>query len=308
MKTSAIIRIVIWSIVAVALTGVLLVGLSSGFFEFGGIHLGSTFSYADSEHYLIGGNSIDKSEISEIEINWVAGEVEVLSYEGSEVVFAEQAGRSLSQEDRMRFLLRDGKLTIQFSAPRTGFRIFSSTPSKRLEVKVPKELAGMLSELEVDAISASVRVQGVSGAKTSIETVSGGIGAADLSGQEIQMETVSGSIKAQNLRASELSTETVSGSTNVTGAFHKAQSNSVSGSVLLESSICPEELEIETVSGAVRVAIPENDGFTARYNTTGGQFACSFPTTGEKKRAVYKDGGAEFSFSTVSGVISIEQR
>ncbi|MBS6510441.1 MAG: hypothetical protein KH334_01945, partial [Clostridiales bacterium] len=124
MRASAIIRIIVWSLVALALTAVLVQGLTTGF-SFGGIQVFGSFSYADSEQYLVGSNQIDMKEISEIEINWGAGDVQIIPYEGNEVIFREQASRVLLEEDMMRFCLRNGKLTIQFCAPKRGFRIFA---------------------------------------------------------------------------------------------------------------------------------------------------------------------------------------
>lgn len=306
MKASAIVRIIIWSVVALALTGVLIAGLTSGF-SFGGISLGSGFSYADSEHYLVGGNSIAAEKVSQIEVNWVSGEVEIVPYEGSEVVFREQSSRSLSTDDMMRFYLRDGKLIIQFCAPRTGFRIFSHTPSKRLEMKVPYALASALSELKVSAISAPITIQGVSGADMEVNNVSGAIRVSNLDCRELELDTVSGGISGQNLQASKMSMDVVSGSIDVSGAFDDVEASSVSGSVSLRSSVCPERIDMNSVSGSVKIWVPENDGFTAVYSSTSGQFTCNFPTVGEKKKAVYKDGGAKFKFSTVSGGITIDK-
>ncbi len=306
MRASAIIRIVIWSVVALALTGVLIAGLTTGF-SFGGISLGTGFSYADSDHYLVGGHSIAAEEISQIEVNWISGEVEIVPYEGSEVVFREQSARNLSADDMMRFYLRDGKLIIQFCAPRTGFRIFSHTPSKRLEMKVPYSLASALSQLEVNSVSSPVSVQGVSGADTSINNVSGEIRVSNLDCRELELETVSGGISGQNLQAGKMRMEAVSGSIDVSGAFDDVEASSVSGSISVRSSVCPERIDMNSVSGSVKIWVPENDGFTAVYSSTSGQFSCSFPTIGEKKRAVYQDGSSKFNFSTVSGSITIDK-
>lgn len=266
-----------------------------------------SFSYADSEQYLVGSNQIDMREISEIEINWGAGEVQIIPYEGSEVVFREQAGRALLEEDMMRFYLRGGKLTIQFCAPKRGFRIFSNTPSKSLEVKIPYALASSLTELDVNSISAPVSIQAVSGAEMKVSSVSGAIHISDLSCQQLDLETVSGGIRGENIQATELDLESVSGAIDISGGFQEVSGNSVSGNLTLRSDICPRKVDAETVSGGVRLQIPENDGFTAQYHTTSGQFYSNFPTTAEKKRAVYKNGGAEFSFDTVSGSIDIER-
>lgn len=306
MRASAIIRIIVWSLVALALTAVLVQGLTTGF-SFGGIQVFGSFSYADSEQYLVGSNQIDMKEISEIEINWGAGDVQIIPYEGNEVIFREQASRVLLEEDMMRFCLRNGKLTIQFCAPKRGFRIFANIPSKSLEVKIPYAMAGSLTELDVNSISAPVSIQAIGGAETKVSCVSGAIHISDISCRELDLETVSGGIRGENIQATELDMESVSGTVDVFGAFQEVNGSSVSGNLTLRSDTCPRKVEAETVSGGIRLQIPENDGFTARYHTVSGQFYSNFPTMAEKKRAVYKNGGAEFSFETVSGSMDIER-
>jgi DUF4097 and DUF4098 domain-containing protein YvlB len=71
---------------------------------------------------------------------------------------------------------------------------------------------------------------------------------------------------------------------------------------MLMTSIIPS---ISTVSGDAELSIPENDGFTVKYEKVSGDFECEFPITTSKNTGTYKDGGASFSMSTVSGDLDL---
>ena len=76
MKTSAVIRIILWSMVVVLLTCILAVGLSGGEllgrplpFGFSGVGFsGSGFSYPDAGRYTAGGGSFPADQVDSIEI------------------------------------------------------------------------------------------------------------------------------------------------------------------------------------------------------------------------------------------------
>ena len=54
------------------------------------------------------------SEINRIEIKWVSGTVNVVAYDGDDIVFDEESSRTLDEDNKMRYRIEDGKLSIQF--------------------------------------------------------------------------------------------------------------------------------------------------------------------------------------------------
>lgn len=308
MKTSAVIRIILWSMVVVLLTCILAVGLTGGGLFGHPLPIGFSgggFSYPDGGRYTVGGGSFPADLVDSIEVNWISGGVTVRSYEGGELAFDETIRGQADEGMRMRHYLKDRTLIIQFCAPRQNPFIGVNSPVKTLEVLVPESLAARMDEAEISVTSASVKISGITADKLEIDSVSGSAEIIDTSCRSFEIDTVSGSVRSSGFTADEVETDSVSGPVQLDGSFREIQYDTISGSFKAVSAVCPERIEGSSVSGSVLISIPENDGFTADYDRVSGDFSSDFPTTGEKGRRVYKDGGARFSFDTISGDISI---
>ncbi len=310
-KTSAVIRIVTWSLLAVFLIGILTIGLKGGsFFNF---HLPFTgfngsFGYANSEEYTVGGGAVDMEGVQDIELNWNSGNVNITSYDGSQITFDETSQRSLEEDQRMRYLVKNGKLTIQFCAPYRNFGFWNANiPDKTLEMKVPKALAGSLKEFEVSGVSAVIHADGLSAKKLVVDNVSGSSVLTNIQADTLAMDTVSGEIEVSQAAVQSLDFSGVSGDIIFRGEAVRVDTDSVSGKTKIDSSVCPDKVSMSAVSGDLSLTIPDNKGFTAGYDSVSGDFTNDFPGTSKKGKSVYKDGGASFDFDTVSGDIEIKQ-
>nr|MDD6335682.1 DUF4097 family beta strand repeat-containing protein [bacterium] len=309
MKQSAIIRIVVWSLVALVLIGVLIMGLN-GSLSFGLpiISIGQGYTYPNSERYTAGPGSVPSAGVQKILVNWIAGGVEITACEGDTIEFSETAPQSLDDNQQLHFWLDGDTLRIQYTAPYKGLTLFHNVPSKTLQLQVPQSIAQSLQTLEVTTVSSTLDVDGVGATYTKLETVSGRMTLAGMACDNLDVNSVSGTVQGEGLTVGSLNSENVSGNLRISGQFTRIEHNSVSGQTDIISSACPERLSIEAVSGTISITVPENDGFTAQYDSVSGDFRCDFPTTSEKKKATYKNGGASFDFDTVSGNISIHKQ
>ncbi|MEI7884132.1 MAG: DUF4097 family beta strand repeat-containing protein [Clostridia bacterium] len=316
MKISAIIRIILGSLIALCLISILVLGLSGGNI-FGFIknvnfptNIGlASYSYQNSEAYSIGGSHIAAEEINDINVNWVSGDIKIIAYDGDEIVLSETSEKALSESEKLRYLVQDNKLTIQFSAPSRGLSMFfNSIPDKTLELKIPLQLASNMNILNVDSVSAQLDMQNISAEKLDLHTVSGDIILANTICTALTIESVSGKISFNGLTATTVRAENVSGDAELIGNFNELDYQSVSGRVTIATDQAPKKYRIETVSGAIELAIPENDGFIAAYDTVSGSFSCDFPTTSKKEQTVYKNGQSRLDLETVSGNISITKK
>lgn len=179
MKSSAIARIITWTLVAILLTGILVCGLfSRSFFNFGfnfGFHSG---------RYTHGPATIDASQIDEVEVEWVSGSVTIT--QGQDISFKETSNRQLDEEDQLGYRI-DGRKLIIVQTDRNYW--FRSAPSKDLQLTLPPSLY----ELSMEAVSADVTMDGLFTINTvDLETVSGRVQITGLSCNEIALDTVSG--------------------------------------------------------------------------------------------------------------------
>ena len=287
MKRNAIARIIIWSLVAVLLTSLLVVGISSspssfftGDWSLGGIGV----TYKNSALYNVGGGTVT-DEFHSIKVNWTNGKINIESYDGEDTVISET--EVAEKENKLRWRVEDGVLKIQQMAAGMRFGL-KKTPKKTLTVKIPSSAAEKLKSVNTDSVSAEVNIIGVGASgKIEIDTVSGGANLKNIKTEKLYIDTVSGSIKAA-------------------GEFTELESDSVSGDVTVSSATPLKKLDCDSTSGNIRLTIPKNSGFTLKADTVSGDISCGLPAVSESKnRRVCGDGSADFETDTVSGDLII---
>ena len=287
MKRNAIARIIIWSLVAVLLTSLLVVGISSSpssFFS-GDWSLGAMgVTYKNSALYNVGGGTVT-DEFQSIEVNWTNGKINIEAYDGEDTVISETEVEE--KENKLRWRVEDGVLKIQQMAAGMRFGL-KKTPKKTLTVKIPSSAAEKLKSVNTDSVSAEVNIIGVA--------------ASD----KIEIDTVSGGADLKKIRTEKLDIDTVSGSIKAAGEFTELESDSVSGDVTVSSATPLKKLDCDSTSGNIRLTIPKNSGFTLKADTVSGDISCGLPTVSESKnRRVCGDGSADFETDTVSGDLII---
>ncbi len=287
MKRNAIARIVIWSLVAVLLTSLLVVGISSSpssFFS-GDWSLGTIgVTYKNSALYNVGGGTVT-DEFQSIKVNWTNGKINIEAYDGEDTVISET--EVAEKENKLRWRVEDGVLKIQQMAAGMRFGL-KQTPKKTLTVKIPSNVAEGLKAVTSDSVSAEVTITGIS--------------ASD----KIEIDTVSGGANLKNIRTEKLDIDTVSGSIKAAGEFTELESDSVSGDVTVSSATPLKKLDCDSTSGNIRLTIPKNSGFTLKADTVSGDISCGLPTVSESNnRRVCGDGSADFETDTVSGDLII---
>lgn len=287
MKRNAIARIIIWSLVAVLLTSLLVVGISSSPSSFftgdwsSGI-IGET--YKNSALYNVGGGTVT-DEFQSIKVNWTNGKINIEAYDGEDTVISET--EVAEKENKLRWRVEDGVLKIQQMAAGMRFGL-KQTPKKTLTVKIPSNVAEGLKAVTSDSVSAEVTIIGIS--------------ASD----KIEIDTVSGGANLKNIKTEKLDIDTVSGSIKAAGEFTELESDSVSGDVTVSSATPLKKLDCDSTSGNIRLTIPKNSGFTLKADTVSGDISCGLPTVSESKnRRVCGDGSADFETDTVSGDLII---
>lgn len=146
MKTNAIVRIVIYSLVILLLLAILGAGLGLGTFP---IKLGSGAE-------ITGEGSVSADAISNLEIDWAAGSITILTADTDRITFSESGNAGENQ--RMVYSQKGSTLKISFSNTVTVFG-FGYGPSKDLTVTVPE--SWVCQELEIDGAALAVVIDGL---------------------------------------------------------------------------------------------------------------------------------------------------
>lgn len=190
------------------------------------------------------------TDITEIEIHWLTGDVYLVESNADGVAFQEDYTGD-NEDYRMRYRVSNGKLIIQPCRS----RFFSSTdlPRKALTVFLPSE--STLKSITVETVSANVELMGGSVDSLTVSTTSGNITGPGLLAEDYDFGTVSGDISLTALPAdgSDIDCETVSGESRIscTAAPDEVSFNSVSGDLrlTLPEGSCRYTLDLSTVSG-----------------------------------------------------------
>ncbi len=250
----------------------------------------------------------------------------------------ESSKKALPPEQQCVMFVQDAKrLIIKEYPQQNGSRgIFSGwnnmgRPSKRLELLIPRDQCGQIEGLNVKCMSGTVRISELSGDKFTVSSVSGTVVLRSISADVLDAGTVSGTLTVEGCSAEKLTAHsvsgtnlckgfsaekaeltTVSGSLNAHGNAEKFKISTVSGSASLMVDQCPEKAHMNSVSGSLKIRLPENAGFTASYSSTSGifrnDFGADIQADGKRKksgRATFGSGDCKIDMHTTSGSMSV---
>lgn len=326
MRAAGIIRIIVGLVIAVLLTAILVVLLTgNNIFSRAGLDGGWISNIVDRATYYSGGvdedsdqiivseqASVPAENITKIKIDWVAGSVNLRVGTSDQIVFSESSYRNLTDRQKMRYTVSDsGVLQIHFCEDLENifdwFNVDANMPAKTLTMEVPASLMATLTEVEVDTVSANISLSGVYGSKTELSSVSGEVRCADAMLKDLDLSSTSGTIVSENNKADLVNVDNVSGSIWIEGEYTRIDVDTVSGSTNLSLAVSPERIEVDGVSGEIKVALPEGASFTAKLDTVSGNLTCAFPGTLGSDLVVVGDGAASYRFNTVSGSLTIDK-
>lgn len=285
----------------------------------------------------------EDGEIEAIDIVWVNGDVTLRVGESHRFRVVESvAGRVLGEDERMALSFRSGTLSVAWKEQPVnlpllgnstlGDRLFNvpllENTRKDLLVEVPFSAAGELTGISCVNSSGDVTVAGMTAGEVSLSSEAGSVNLSDLTGETLQLSTVSGDITAQGLdfsesitarttsgqvtlgaQTGELNLKGATGDLRYFGTAYTVNSTSVSGETLLRCGNCPEKAELSSVSGSLRLVVPDNDGFELEYSSVSGDFTTGFPLRGgsaKSDRLLYQNGRAKLSMKTSSGDMKLE--
>ena len=149
MKRNAIVRILLFSFLALALLSVLIGGIAFKKYSMPSVVVRKSFDAP-----VVSGYQCSAGEIDRLKIEWVAGNIVLVPVEGDEISVTEE----LMAEDETMVLKKDGStLYVQYCEGATGFSFGSNSKKKNLYISVPQNWS--CKELEIDAASATVQAE-----------------------------------------------------------------------------------------------------------------------------------------------------
>lgn len=159
MKRNAIVRIILYSFLTLALTGVLISGIVAEGFTFGiDINIGGT----TVEDEL----SLEASQIKSIEIDWAAGAVEIRTADTDHITIHEV--RSEKANTKMTYKVSGSTLQLHYGNAKISIGFGNgSVASKDLIITVPKNW--VCEELEIDGAALDIDIQNLNVQKLNLD-------------------------------------------------------------------------------------------------------------------------------------------
>jgi lia operon protein LiaG len=232
----------------------------------------ATIAFFSTENYMINfrdrnnyeGNSIDEVrafniyQLKEIYIHSVSSDVSVFSTdeENIKIHFYGRSATALKSEKALPKLitnLEGSKLKIEIEYPKTSFSWAAA--DVLLDIYIPRDYR---DNVIIDAVSADVDI-------------------SNLDINNFQCKTVSGDLKIKSLGSDNLTLKTTSGDVNIMDFTGNLKADSVSGDINVRYRVFDNNIDVKTISGKVKIDLPQNAEFYLKTNTVSGEVVIKFP-------------------------------
>lgn len=190
-------------------------------------------------------------------------------------------------------------------------KIDSSKESSRSKLRIFVPESFFADEWKISTVSGRIDVSQLWCDDCELESTSGRINLDRCEVNDLEVSSTSGRIQADNLICSDESDfSSTSGAVRISGILPQTEINTTSGSIelnLLRPLV--KDSSMSSLSGAIRIYMPENNGFELVYSSLSGRVTdefTSFSGKGSGKTA-YKNGRVKIEAETLSGAISIKR-
>lgn len=230
----------------------------------------ATIAFFSTENYMVSfrdrnnfeGNSIDEvktfgiDQLEEIYIHSVSSDVSVFSTDEEDIKIHFYGRSALKSEKALPKLitnLEGSKLKIEIKYPKVVFY----NANVVLDVYIPQDYR---ENIIIDTVSADVYI-------------------SNLDINNFQCKTVSGDLRIESLGSDNLTLKTTSGNINILDILGNLKVDSVSGNVNVGYKVFAQDIDIKTISGKVKIDLPQNAEFYLKTNTVSGEVVAKFPIT-----------------------------
>ena len=230
----------------------------------------ATIAFFSTENYMVSfrdrnnfeGNSIDEvktfsiDQLKEIYIHSVSSDVSVFSTDEEDIKIHFYGRSALKSEKALPKLitnLEGSKLKIEIEYPKVVFY----NANVVLDVYIPQDYR---ENIIIDTVSADVDI-------------------SNLDINNFQCKTVSGDLRIESLGSDNLALNTTSGYVNIIDFSGNLKADSVSGDINVGYRVFDNNVDIKTISGKVKIDLPQNAEFYLKTNTVSGEVVAKFPIT-----------------------------
>lgn len=242
----------------------------------------------DESGYEIGEGSIPSESVTRIELDWIDGEVEIVSCQDTFISISESADCILPESAIVRWKIADdGTLSIKYRKSAWFFALGSGNRQKKLTLRVPERFFDQLTAIDVDVDSTDVVVYDIVAPSFSFESSSGTLGVKDCVFASVSVDTKSGDVVTEGLTSNCVSIE------------------SMSGNVDMRAVLSPDQMQIDTESGDIKLRFPQDASFVLDWESKSGRISYDLPLTQADGKYILGGGNHLFEIRTESGDLSL---
>lgn len=240
--------------------------------------------------------------LRELELKWSSGNIRI-SCQDVDTLVVQEVGST----DALRWKLDGGTLSVRDARSWRSFLGLESTKSD-LEIILPmsdgKQIGPNTAELSVS--SAKIVLNDLHWDSLDVDSASGSVTATNCAFGALELDSASGGCTLTNSSVGSFEMDTASGCAELDGALGSVSFESTSGDLTVKAADPLTSADINTVSGNIAFYLPENSGFTAKFDSVSGDFLTDgFAVNLSDKRYICGDGSADYQFHSVSGDVSL---
>ena len=289
MKTNAIIRIIVWSLVLLILINILGGFLIRGFYldnysifspKSGAHPTEETFAPdvpLSNEEIL----SIDPASIRELEIEWAAGDILIQTDDVEQITIQESDVDD--EKHTMVYSINRQKLTVRYRKEPVRVGIGASINaeiSKDLYITVPNDWN--CENLEIDAAAASVKMN-------------------NMTIREVDFDGASGTFTINNCNIRALDIDTASADVHFSGTLDTLDFDAASASFIAVLYNTPNRMDMDGMSGSLDLTLPEDCGYSVTMDGISSHFSTDFKETTFRNDAhIYGNGSCRIDVDGMS--------
>lgn len=293
MKSNAVIRIVIWSIVLLALIGTLGAFMTDELYlrDYTPEETAIPVPLATTPQEILPNEEtllLPADTIREIEIEWAAGDIVIL---GKDVDYISISESGISDDQySMIFQTVGEKLEIQFCAdrlmPDLGISHLGDL-KKDLYIEIPKYWEG--KSIEIDTASSNLEMY-------------------NITLEEMDFDGADGTGDFQHCYISDLDIDAASADVYYQGTLERLDFDAASASFTGDLQNTPSRIDMDSMNGKLDIALPEDCGFTLTMDGMSCRLSSDFYGTSTKNGShVYGDGRCRINMDGMDCDVTIRK-
>ena len=234
--------------------------------------------------------------VVELSLDWLLGEVRIHHHDHPYLIIRQTTNQVFPKRYLLHHQVKGGRLVIQDRRKRI-FSLGLNLYQTDLTIYLPKN---QLQSMSIRCKGANLQAEELNVENAYVHLTSG---KTLLAGEikRLHLETVGGLISSRQLAAQTLSLHATSSKGELTGAFSDVDLHVTGRRIQIHSTSMLHSLKSISTGTYVKVAIPENDGFTCYVKKRSGAFRNDFSCHREKENMVHKDGKRSFEVDIRGG-------